>query len=73
MTRIAIIDHISHTLYVEDLTEEDLKPYNGEEQLYIEDNFSFKGEYSWDYIIDAEYYSAEDKEPIEIHFTPDEL
>ena len=54
--RIAIIDHTTHTLYIEDiplsLLEEE---YNGEEEDYIADNYTFSGEYSWDFITDVEY------------------
>lgn len=69
MRRIAIIDHSAHTLFVEDIDENVLEDkYNGDEQAYIDDNYTFEGEYSWDYIIDAEYLPIEDKTPIEIDF-----
>lgn len=59
MTRLAIIDHGNHTLYVEDVTDEQLEAYGGSEQAYIDDNYSFDGDYSWDNITDA-LYSNED-------------
>lgn len=65
--RIAIIDHDNHSLMVEDITEEDLEKYDGDEQKYIDDNYSL-GNYSWDYIVDAEYFREDDKTPIEIDF-----
>jgi len=69
MRRIAIIDHSAHTLFVEDIDEDVLEnEYNGDEQAYIDDNYTFEGEYSWDYIVDAEYLQMEDKTPIEIDF-----
>lgn len=69
MRRIAIIDHSAHTLFVEDIDEDVLEnDYNGDEQAYINDNYTFEGEYSWDYIVDAEYLPIEDKTPIEINF-----
>ena len=70
MRRIAIIDHSEHTLFVEDIDEDVLEnEYNGDEQAYIDDNYTFEGEYSWDYIVDAEYLPIyEDKTPIEIDF-----
>ncbi len=69
MRRIAIIDHSEHTLFVEDIDEDVLEnEYNGDEQAYIDDNYTFEGEYSWDYIVDAEYLPIEDKTPIEINF-----
>lgn len=68
MRRIAIIDHSTHILMVEDISEEILEgQYGGDEQMYIDDNYSLK-DYSWDYIIDAQYFPEFDKTPIEINF-----
>ena len=68
MRRIAIIDHTNHTLFVEDINEEILEgQYGGDEQLYIEDNYSLK-EYSWDWITETQYFPEFDKTPIEINF-----
>jgi hypothetical protein len=54
--RIAIIDHSAHTLYIEDIPIPILEEkYNGEEEDYIADNYTFSGEYSWDFITDVEY------------------
>ena len=67
MRRIVIIDHSSHTLYVEDVNENELEmEYGGDEQAYIDDNYTFDGEYSWDWIIDAEYIAEGESTPIEI-------
>lgn len=62
MTRIAIIDHASHDLWVEDINDDVLnaEPYNGSEQAYIEANYTFEGEYSWVYITDAFYIGEVD-------------
>ena len=69
MRRIAIIDHITHTLMVEDIDEYELKvKYGDDEQKYIDDNYTFEGEYSWDWITDAEYFREFDKDLIEINF-----
>lgn len=68
--RIAIIDHNTHTLYVEDIDDEILEgQYGGDEQMYIDDNYSL-GEYSWDYIVDAQYIPAPPPydDPITIDF-----
>ncbi len=66
--RIAIIDHKSHALYVEDINDEILEgQYGGDEQLYIDENYSLE-EYSWDYITDAQYFPESEKTPIEINF-----
>lgn len=68
MRRIALIDHETHTLYVEDINEEILEgQYGGDEQLYIEDNYNLK-DYSWDYIVDSLYFPEFDKTPIEVNF-----
>lgn len=69
MERIAILNHLTHELYVEDITDEMLAKYNGEEEQYIEDNYNVEnGEYSWDYIVDAVYFENEDSDPITIDF-----
>ena len=66
--RIAVIDHESHTLYVEDINDEILEgQYGGDEQLYIDDNYNLK-DYSWDYIVDTQYIPEDDKTPVEINF-----
>jgi hypothetical protein len=68
MRRIAIINHTNHTLFVEDINEEILEgQYGGDEQMYIDDNYSLK-DYSWDWIADSRYISEFDKDPIEINF-----
>ena len=56
MTRIAIIDHDEHWLYVEDIPEDILeKKYGGDEQKYIDDNYDIEN-YSWDYITDCLFF-----------------
>lgn len=66
--RIVVIDHESHTLYVEDINDEILQgQYGGDEQLYIDYNYSAKN-YSWDYIVDTQYIPEDDKTPVEINF-----
>lgn len=69
MKRIAILDHDSHCLFVEDVSNDTLKNhYNDDMKAYIEDSYTFNGAYSWEYINDAEYLREEDKMPIEIDF-----
>ena len=66
--RIVIISHDEHRLYVEDISVKLLnEKYNGEEEDYIADNYPFLGDYSWDYIVDAEY-TPKDGAPIDIDF-----
>lgn len=67
MTRVAIIDHEYHSLYVEDIDEDILNnKYGGSEQDYIEDNYDL-GEYSWDYIVDSTYFPKQ-FDPIDINY-----
>lgn len=67
--RIAVIDHDRHTLFVEDINDSILEgQYGGDEQMYIEDNYNLK-EYTWDYIVDAQYIPEDDKMPMEVEFT----
>lgn len=68
MVRIAVLDHSSHRLYVEDISDEELEKYGGDEQAYIDDNYFFEDGYSWDYIVEAEYIPEEDKTPIDMNF-----
>lgn len=69
MRRLAIIDHASHELMVEDVNEAELESnYGGDEEAYIKDNYTFEGEYSWDWITDAQYFAEGESDPIEIDF-----
>ena len=74
MVRIAIIDHVSHDLWVEDIKDDVLKaePYKGSEQAYIEDHYTFEGDYSWDYITGA-FYVGEAVDPYNLSEKIDEL
>ena len=67
MVRLAILDHTTHTLYVEDVSDADIEKYGGEQE-YIDDNYTFDGDYSWDYIVDAEYIPQGESMPMDIDF-----
>ena len=70
MERIAILDHVNHHLYIEDISDADLEAYNGSEEDYIKDNYTFDGDWSWDYIVQTEYFPIKcDKTPYDIEFT----
>ena len=75
MRRLAIIDNATHTLYIEDVNEQELEEkYNGEEQAYIDDNYTFEGDYySWDWIVDAEYIPEGGSDPIDLGSVIDDL
>lgn len=66
MERLAIIDHETHKLFIEDVDEEMLeKDYGGSEQAYIEDTYLLNRHWSWDYITNIEYVPEND-DPIVI-------
>jgi hypothetical protein len=68
--RIAIIDHNEHELLIEDVNEQELEEkYGGDEQAYINDNYTFEGDYSWDWITDTQYFPEGDPDPMEVEFT----
>ena len=68
MTRIAIIDHDEHRLYVEDIPEDILeKQYGGDEQKYIDDNYDMEN-YSWDYITEGLFLPADESDFYDIDF-----
>ena len=70
MRRIAIIDHASHELMIEDINEQVLKDqYGGDEQKYIDDNYTFEGDYSWDWITDTQYFPEGESDPVDVEFT----
>lgn len=61
MTRIAIIDHETHNLIVEDIDDEILESkYGGEEEAYIKDNYDLSDNWSWDYIVQTTYYPIDE-------------
>ena len=67
MERLIIIDHLTHSAYIEDVSDKDLECYCGDEEAYIEDNYNVTtGNYSWDYVTDIEYFGEENKDPIEV-------
>ena len=70
MARLVINDHAAHTLFIEDVTDEQLAKYNGEEEAYIKDNYTFEGDWTWEYVTDIEYIPADDdKLPMELEPT----
>ena len=69
MRRLAIIDHSDHSLFIDDVSEDALAAYNGDEQAYIDDNYTFEGDYSWDWITDTEYMPENEDTPIDVEFT----
>lgn len=68
MERLVIIDHADHTLFIEDVADEALEQYGGSEEAYIKDNYTFEGDFSWDFITDAEYFPEGESTPVEVEF-----
>ena len=69
MKRIAIINHATQTLFVEDINEGALEEqYNNDIEMYIHDNYYPTDDLSWGQINDAQYISEFEKGPIEINF-----
>ena len=68
MVRLAILDHTAHILYVEDVSDADIEKYGGEQE-YIDDNYTFDGDYSWDYIVDTGYFPQGESTPVRIDFS----
>lgn len=67
MERIAIIDHETHKLHIEDVDEEILNgKYGGEEEAYIKDNYTLSGNFSWDFITGIEYIPEGSEDPMEL-------
>jgi hypothetical protein len=70
MERLVIIDNAAHEVFIEDVTDEQLEKYNGEEEAYIRDNYTFEGEWTWDYVTGVTYIPADDdKLPMELEPT----
>lgn len=72
VTRLAIINHDTHELFIEDVLSDEIEAAGGEQE-YIEDNYDVVkngGNYSWDYITDIEYIPNDlEKMPMEIEPT----
>lgn len=65
METLAILDHYHHILIIDEVSDETLEKYNGEEEDYINDNYEFEGDWSWDWIVGISNYS-EDGENVKI-------
>ena len=66
--RIVIIDHDNHNLWIEDVSDEALEKYRGEEEKYIKDNYQLGEHWSWDWITLSMYIPENCDDPIEINF-----
>ena len=52
MERLVIINHATHNVIFDDVTDEMLEQYNGSEQDYIDANYATgDGVISWDYVV----------------------
>ena len=69
MEILAIIDHDEHKLYIEDVSDETLEKYNGEEEAYIKDNYDLEN-FSWDWVTNVSFLTKdEDDYFVEKDFT----
>ena len=68
MKRIAVIDKSSKSLWVEDVTNEDLEKYNGSIEEYVKDTYDLSGDFAFSEILEADYVPAVYKMPTEIVF-----
>lgn len=50
MERLVIINHATHNVIFDDVTDEMLEQYNGSEQDYIDANYA-TDDISWDYVV----------------------
>ena len=71
MERIIIIDHETHTAFIEDIDEDLLeKEYGGEEEAYIKDNYTLSENWTWEYVTSIQYIPmGDDPDPVEIEPT----
>ena len=68
MIRIAIIDHSTKYLFVEDIDEETFeKEYGGDGEKYIKTNYDLSDKWTWDIIEQTEYIPIDD-DPIIVDF-----
>lgn len=70
MERIVIIDHETHRLYIEDVHDEVLAKYNGEEEDYIKDTYDLSDNWSWDFVANTLYTrtTPDEEETISLDF-----
>ena len=70
MERVIIIDHETHTAFIEDIDEDVLeKEYGGEEEAYIKDNYELSDTWTWEYVTSIQYIPMDDPDPIEVEPT----
>lgn len=69
MERIAILDHVEHRLYIEDISDEMLDKYKNNIFAYINDYYDCEN-FTWEYITEAHYIPLPPPydDPIEINF-----
>ena len=65
MEQLAILDHYNHVLIIDEVSDETLEKYNGEEEDYIKDNYEFEGDWSWEWITDVVRYDTDGNETTE--------
>jgi hypothetical protein len=51
------------------VADEALEQYDGSEEAYIKDNYTFEGDFSWDFITDVEYFPEGEDTPVAVEFS----
>lgn len=64
MERLVIINHSTHNVIFDDVTDEMLEQYNGSEQDYIDANYA-TDDISWDYVAGV-YKATEDGDFVDL-------
>ena len=64
MERLVIINHATHNVIFDDVTDEMLEQYNGNEQDYIDANYA-TDDISWDYVVGV-YKATEDGDFVDL-------
>lgn len=64
MERLVIINHATHNVIFDDVTDEMLEQYNGSEQDYIDANYA-TDDISWDYVVGV-YKATEDGDFVDL-------
>ena len=64
MERLVIINHSTHNVIFDDVTDEMLEQYNGSEQDYIDANYA-TDDISWDYVVGV-YKATEDGDFVDL-------
>ena len=66
MVRLAIINHDTHELFIEDVYDSEIEEY-GDEEKFIRDMYNIQN-FSWDYIVSSTYFGLCNKDGVDVTF-----